>query len=268
MYKSDKFPFLYFFNLFKPFEGELTAGITGRNDGVSSGPFSSFNTALHCGDDPEAVLQNRQKLCTALGIEFQSYTCASQVHEASPAIIWNDQKGAGRDNYNDSLNAKDALITGEKGIMLNIHVADCIPLILYDAKQKIGALAHAGWKGTVKNIAVETVTQMIRELNCHSENIYGAIGPSIGSCCFEIGEETAETIKNSFPYQNPIVIQKDGRYFADLQEANREQLLNCGISEDHIETARICTSCENGDFYSYRADKGTTGRFSAFLYIK
>lgn len=268
MYKSDKFPFLYHFNIFDLFSNELITGITSRNGGVSSPPFHSFNTALHCGDDSNAVIENRKKLCKALGFGFESYTCASQIHEASPAIITEQNKGAGRADYNASLKAKDALITAEKRIMLNIHVADCVPIILYDWKSKVGALAHAGWKGTVKNIVIKTVSQMIFKMNCHRENIYVAIGPSIGSCCFEIGENTAHEILKEFPYKGRIVSKRDNSLYADLQEANKEQLLSCGIPEKQIEVASICTCCHNDEFYSYRAEKGHTGRFSAFLYLK
>lgn len=268
MYRSEEFPFIYSFPILEKFRDKLRAGVTGREGGVSHSPFNSFNTALHTGDDKEAVIENRKRLCSALDIEFSSYTCAEQVHGSRIRIIYPAEKGRGRADYGDSISQTDSLITFHSEILINIHLADCIPVILYDYKKNIGALAHAGWKGTAGLIALKTAEEMISSLGCRPETIVAAIGPGIGSCCFEIGSDTAEKLADSFSYSPDVIKESEGIYHCDLEKANVEQLLSCGIKKENIECASACTSCRKDEFYSYRADGGTTGRFSAFLLLR
>jgi len=268
MIKSDRYPFIYFFSLFDRFSDHLTAGITGREGGVSPSPWNSFNTALHCGDDSEAVKENRRRLCSALGTDPSAYTCGEQIHDCKGRIVRQGERGSGAFSCESSLRGTDALLTDRTGILLNIHVADCVPLILYDSVKRAGALVHAGWKGTAANIAKRTVSRMVSEFASDPKDIFGAMGPSIGPCCFEIGEDTAERLTTGFPYRNEIVTRRNHRIFGNLWKANEEQLLQSGLKKENMESAGICTCCHHDEFFSYRAEAGNTGRFSAFLLLK
>jgi len=244
------------------------AGISGREGGVSLSPWNSFNTALHCGDDNEAVWTNRKRLCSALGTDFSAYTSGEQIHGSKGRVVKEGERGSGAYSYETSLKGTDALLTNRQGILLNIHVADCVPIILYDSTKRAGALVHAGWKGTADNIAERTVNQMVREFGSNPADIYGALGPSIGPCCFEVGEDTAEKLMKSFPYKGEIISRRDNRIYGDLWKANKEQLILSGVKKENLESANICTCCRTDMFFSYRADGGITGRFSAFLLLK
>ncbi|MBN2659527.1 MAG: peptidoglycan editing factor PgeF [Spirochaetales bacterium] len=268
MYKSSEYPFLYYFSIFDPFTDRLSAGMTGRKGGVSRQPFGSFNLALHCGDDDDAVLENRNRLCEALKIDISSYTCAEQIHSSEAKAVGTRDMGSGAISYGTSIRGTDALMTDRRGILMNIHIADCVPLIIYDPENHAGALVHAGWKGTASRVAQKTVLQMKETYGSRPESMIAALGPSIGSCCFEIGDDTADKLQSGFPYEKNIIIKKEGSTYADLWIANGEQLLRAGLKKENIESARICTSCHTEEFYSYRADRGKTGRFSAYLLLK
>lgn len=254
--------------IFDRFSEKIAVGFTDRNSGVSHPPYQTFNQALHCGDRDNHVIENRKRLCRELGVPFEYYTCAKQIHSANIRNVTSADKGAGRNNYTDSITDSDALIMRDSGILINIHLADCVPIALYDCRNNIGALIHAGWKGTAALIAAKTAETMIRDNMSKPEDILAGIGPSIGQCCFEIGKDTADTLNKSFSYGEGVISSEKGKWFADLKKANKEQLVSLGVKSENIETSEICTSCSNAEYFSYRADGGQTGRFAAFMLIK
>lgn len=245
--------------IFEPFSENLTVGYTSREEG---------SQALHSGDKRDDVLKHREHLCAYVKTSFDSYSCAQQIHSANIHLVTPAEKGSGHNEYKDSLPETDALIVRDKGILINIHVADCVPIALYDRKRNIGALIHAGWKGTAGLISLKSALKMVEELNCSPEDMIVGIGPSISSCCYEIGEDTAEILSNSFSYSEEVISKQLNTFRADLKKANEEQLLSLGIPSHQIETSQICTSCSRSDFFSYRADQGRTGRFAAFMLLK
>jgi purine-nucleoside/S-methyl-5'-thioadenosine phosphorylase / adenosine deaminase len=267
MYKSEKNPPLYRWKIFDDYAHIVSAGVTSRSGGISTDPYSSFNQALHCGDESKAVIENRKILCRSQKISFEAYTCAEQTHSANICIVDEGVRGSGRVNYSNSIKNTDALIIRNSKILINIHLADCVPIAVFDIEKKIGALIHAGWRGTAHLITHKTIEYMNKELKCHPENMIAGIGPSIGSCCFEISKGTADALSHSFNYSPQIIDRDSGNYRADLKQANREQLINAGLSQINIESADICTCCSKDDFYSYRGEKGTTGRFSTFMML-
>lgn len=259
MYRTNENPPIYRWKIFDGFKNKINAGVTGRE------PMEDFNQALHTGDNDISVINNRKKLCASQGIPFELYTCAQQTHGVNIKVVGRESAGLGRDSYKNSIHDADALIVTEGDIMINIHIADCVPITLYDHKANIGALVHSGWKGTAKEICIKTIDYMIKELSCSQDTIIAGIGPSIDPCCFQIGADTAKELESRFPYSSNVIKRQNGHIYGDLKQANREQLLRCGIKDEYIELSTICTSCSNKSFYSYRADSGKTGRFGAFL---
>ncbi|MBC7333265.1 MAG: laccase domain-containing protein, partial [Actinobacteria bacterium] len=139
--------------------------------------------------------------------------------------------------------------------------ADCVPLFFYDPSRKVVGIAHAGWSGTAKRIVKNVIKVMIEQYCCLPENILVGIGPSIGPCCYEVGLEVAKKI-------SPVLI-KGSKYFVDLWQANKVQLLSSGVAEENIEVAELCTRCNSHIFFSARAANGNrTGRFGAGIMIK
>jgi YfiH family protein len=204
---------------------------------------------------------------SALQIPFTYYTCAEQKHGTQVVVVNKDLRGKGREEYASSIKDADALIVREKNILIAIHLADCVPLVVYDREKHIGALIHSGWKGTAQQITIKTINYMIENMGCSGENMIAGIGPSISDCCFQIGSDTADKLQSGFTYSPGVITRRKDSLYADLKQANREQLLWSGLKTENIEIAPICTSCENDKFHSYRAESGKTGRFSTYLML-
>jgi YfiH family protein len=148
----------------------------------------------------------------------------------------------------------DALITTAPELWVSVRTADCLPILLADAEARIVAAVHAGWRGTVEQIAAETVQQMV-ELGAHLSSIRAAIGPGIGLCCFEVGPEVS-------PH-----FGAEGKTCVDLAEANERQLLDSGLDLDNIWISKQCTKCNPDLFHSYRRDAESAGRMVSAIRI-
>jgi YfiH family protein len=248
----------------------LTHGITARHGGVSAPPYASLNLGLHVGDDPEAVIGNRRRVCGAVGVEFGAYTLSAQVHGANVALVAPEQIGAGRLDLADAIPDADGLIITQPGVMVSVLSADCVPLIFYDPTRHIGAVVHAGWRGTAAGIAGHTVRFLAEQCRCRPEDLLVGLGPSIGPCCYEVSEEVARRVSES---AGPPACGGRGQVgnlshgYVDLAVANRRQLLAAGVRGEHIEDAGVCTSCHAEEFFSERKLGRPTGRFSTFVVL-
>ena len=147
--------------------------------------------------------------------------------------------------------------------------ADCVPVLLYDPVHHAAGVVHAGWKGTVAEIGRKTVQRMGETFGSRPQDILAGIGPSIGACCFEVGEEVAAAFRAAFPEAPGLLSHSpEGKRTIDLWAANRLQLEAAGLLPAHIDSADVCTKCNAGLFFSYREEHGTTGRFAAWIALK
>jgi YfiH family protein len=187
----------------------------------------------------------------------------------------------------------DGMISATPGLLLGIQTADCLPVILVDAKRKAVGVFHAGWRGTVKRIVEKGVGEMHRCFGSRPRDLKAAIGPGIQGCCYEVGEEVRVKFESQFAYgaklfrevkeSNPIrekypLLFLSARapghsnlpklIFLDLVEANRQQLLAAGVPTKNIETSEFCTNCRPDLLFSYRAERGKTGRMMAVAGIR
>ncbi|TBL78167.1 peptidoglycan editing factor PgeF [Paenibacillus thalictri] len=252
----------------------VSAGFTTRIGGVSQGPYGSLNCGYHVSDSPADVALNRERLAQALGISTKDATYAEQVHGCEIAVVTAADGGKGVYSREDALQAKDGFITCEAGIFLHGLFADCVPLYFIDPVHQAVGLAHAGWKGSVLQIARQTITAMQREYGSNPAEIHAAIGPSIGICCYEVDEkvigrvqETMRELSDSSPVEAAHVYRDKGggKYMLDLQQLNRQIMIKAGILPTHIELSTLCTSCHTEWFYSHRKEGGTTGRMAAWI---
>jgi polyphenol oxidase len=246
----------------------LVAGFTIRTGGESESPYESFNMGLHVGDDPDRVVANRRKLAGQLEMPFEEWTCADQVHGHQVCQV--TASGAGRESLHDVIPATDGLFTAEKKVLLTSFYADCVPLFFLDPTSGAIGLAHAGWKGTVQRIAEEMVTSLSRSYNTQPENLLVAIGPSIGSCCYEVDERIMEHVRASVRDWETTVVPatKEGHYMIDLRSLNQLILQEAGVNPAHILSTDWCTSCRTDLFFSHRKEagvKGTTGRMASYI---
>ncbi len=189
----------------------------------------------------------------------------------------------------------DGLITATPGLLLAIQTADCLPVILVDTKRHAVGVFHAGWRGTVKRIVEKGVGEMFRHFGTRARDIRAAIGPGIQGCCYEVGEEVRTKFESQFSYAESLFrVVKDSdpvrekypllfltarapghsegmlpkRTFLDLVEANRQQLIAAGVPKKNIETSPFCTNCHPELLFSYRAERGKTGRMMAAAGIR
>lgn len=239
-------------------------GLSTRHGGTSAGPFSSLNLGLHVGDDPDAVLENRRRVCTALGFDLPDWVSGEQVHGASVAVVERADRGRGAFSWPESLPGVDGLVTDQRGTLLAAFFADCVPLMLVDPKGPRVALGHAGWRGTLANIAAKLVHALKEAFGTNPADLLAWIGPSIGPCCFHVSPELAARFARD---GYAAFVTSGSEYVVDLQGINRRQLENAGVPSDHIDVSTLCTSCRTDQFFSYRAAGGQTGRMAALLGI-
>lgn len=219
-----------------------------------------FSMALHTGEATEAIVDNREAMVSAFG-EAWAFVLADQTHSDHIHIVrepttrgWHSQK--------DAIADCDALITDQKGVMLGILTADCVPVLLYDPTHEVVAAIHAGWRGTEAQIVQKCVAKMVEVFGTKPEDIVAGIAPAIGACCYEVGQEVAAYFAKT---PEVLTLQEDGRYRLDLPQANRGQLLDMGLKESHIEMSNLCTACHTEAFFSYRKEQGCTGRFMTLI---
>lgn len=251
----------------------LTAGFTTRNGGVSRGHFTSLNCALHVGDNEKDVICNRKLIAQACGMPFEAWTCGEQIHANHVHVVRAEERGYGRTNRLNAIQNMDALVTNVTGIMLTSSYADCVPLLFIDPVQHVIGLAHAGWKGTVSNIGAATVHKMEEHYGCYIEHIQVAIGPSIGSCCYEVDECILQEVRHLLEQcpgllniQNTIIHPTSGEHATlELRELNRQLLIQAGILPINIVCTKICTGCNTDLFYSYRMEGRKTGRMVSWI---
>lgn len=244
----------------------LCHGVTGRSGGVSIEPYGSLNLALHVGDDSQAVLENRRRLCQTMGARLCQLTMAQQTHEDHVVAVGDCECGRGAGSYQDALAHTDALMTNVPEVPLMICVADCVPVILYDPVQRACAVVHDGWRGTAAKLAAKTVLAMRLAYGSLPEHVLAYIGPSISAPHFEVSEDTADRFRNMG--YGSCVIQREDMRNIDLWQANTNLLLDAGLRPEHISITQSCVFENKGKFFSYRRDGGVTGRMGAFAMIR
>ena len=187
----------------------------------------------------------------------------------------------------------DGLVTDTPGLVLAVQTADCLPIILADRKRRAVGVFHAGWRGTVKRIVEKGVGEMRKYFGSDPRNLIAAIGPGVQGCCYDVGEEVRTKFEIQFAYASSLfreVKESDpvrekypllfltarapghselpARLFLDLVEANRRQLVDAGVLAKNIDAAAPCTSCHTEQLFSFRAEKGVTGRMMAVAGIR
>ena len=240
--------------------GEVVHGVFTRLGGVSASPFVSLNVGRSVGDDPRAVEANHGLIYQALSISPDDIATAHQVHSSRVAVVGVGERGR-------AIPGTDALVTGAPGVALMLRFADCVPIALYDPVKRVVGLVHAGWRGTVQGIARRAVLAMVEAYGSRPADIVAGIGPSIGPCCYQIGRNVVQLVREAFAdWPSLLRRQGDGSFHFDLWEANRQQLAQVGVGE--IEVAGVCTACHNDEFFSHRADGPRTGRFGVVIGLR
>jgi hypothetical protein len=263
---SSELPLLAF-----PFDSDrVTAVVTTRHGGVSTGPYGRLNLGGHVGDEPEAVAENRRRLAAALGVD--RLTIADQQHTATVAVVDGTLAGRGHDGVADSAAAfpgTDAMITNLPDVALTILVADCAPVVLYDPVRRAAGVAHSGRAGTVRGVIPQTIEAMTATFGSAPADLLIGIGPAIGAASYEIGAAQAAEVTAAFAGAQTRLLTptRPGHATFDLATAIRCQLRTAGVPAGNVHDLAIDTRTRTDDFFSDRAAR-PCGRFAAIACLR
>jgi len=237
-------------------------GFSGRAGGVSPRPFDSLNLSSSVGDDAARVDVNRARLAVAFGLDPDAVTIAGAVHGSAVATV-EDRSGR--------IEGVDALLTTRRRRPLLVLGADCPVLFLHDSEagpegRGVVGLIHAGWRGIVAGVVEATIDVARDALRADATRLHVAISPSIGSCCFEVGEDVASRLEGVSSDGGVVLRSPDRvRPHADLAALIRAKLLALGVATTRIDGPGPCTRCHAERFFSHRAARGPTGRGGAMI---
>ncbi|MEI7997890.1 MAG: peptidoglycan editing factor PgeF [Candidatus Omnitrophota bacterium] len=203
--------------------------------------------------DAPLTEDQRNYLKSQCGLDFSHVFWRKQIH-GDDVLVAKDSSRSSR-----GCPDADAYITNQKNLPIAIRTADCVPVFLYDPSKPAIGIAHAGWKGTFKEIAYKTVIGMKENFGCKTEDVYAVLGPAIGPCCYQVKEE----FRQYFPEE---IIDRADKIYVDIIKNNYQQLLKAGLKKENISNAGICTNC-NLDYFSFRRDKEKAGRMISLMML-
>ncbi len=268
-----------------------------RVGGMSGPPAGGLSLGKSVGRQPASVLANRAAFLAVLGAKKFSLASAHQVHSAE--ILEAVRLSGGKLQYRPAgcrekamrgVPRADAMLTQDRGVLLSVRSADCLPILVVDPQSRAVAAIHAGWRGALKRIAEKAVGEMRRVLGSDPHRLFAALGPCIGPCCYEVGVEVLDSFSGEFTGAE--------RYFKSLEESRpiqasrpshplltkrapgglprsldipavvRDQLRRAGLPDSHIEAAGLCSSCHPELFFSYRSEGDAAGRMMAVIGVR
>jgi len=248
-------------NLFRFGSLPVPHAVSTRQGGLSDGPYASLNVGYGTDDAEERVTGNRLLLLQSLGIAPEAVIAGRLSHGNAVTVFRRGQESpeverpvrAGS-THRDRAFLSDAAVSDVPGLYVFLTFADCVPLLFHDPVREVVGAAHAGWRGTAAGIARHTIAAMCDAFGCRPADIRGAIGPSIGPCCYTVGSDVCTEFRAR---GNPPIMRG---HHLDLWAGNEVQMRDAGVTL--VETAGLCTACHTDLFFSHRAESGRTGRFA------
>ena len=228
---------------------------------------ASLNLAFDRGDTRETVIENLICLADSASFDPESIVSVPQIHSDIVVEIKKEHRGMGY--FRDADFSCDGYVTTENDVTLGVKTADCVPILLEARDENGNVIAvsalHAGWRGTAARIAERGVEALIR-LGGEPERIFAAIGPCIGQCCFEVGQECRDELAKID--ETLIKNGREGKYFPDLAALNKRVLENCSVPSKNIAVLGLCTFCHEELFYSHRRQNGIRGSMLSVIRIR
>lgn len=237
-------------------------GFSTRLGGVSPMPENDLNLAGFGEDSDENIYENRRRFLTMFDGDY-SLATVWQVHGDNVKLAKTPADAA------NSEEKSDALASDLPGILAGVKTADCVPVLIGDTKTKAFAAVHAGWRGTAQSIVSKTIARMKEVYSVSPENLFAAIGPAAGCRRYEVGQDVIDAFTENFSTSGKYFdASRDGHALIDLHLANKDQLIDSGVSAESIFTAPFCTIERTELFFSYRVEKkkyGKTGRLLSVI---
>lgn len=265
-YRSNPTPYLTL-NAFSRLPG-IVHGFSTRWGGISEGIYATMNLGFKTADTPENIRKNYEIICQAIGLTTENLTLTDQTHTTNVKVITEKDIGKGFSQPQDYHDI-DGLVTNIPHVPLSVVHADCVPLLFADPIRKVVGAAHAGWRGTVGNIAANMIEIFREQFHSNPSNIYMGIGPSIGFCCYEVDQPVADIflahplLKDS-PAIKPTI---PGKYHINLQQINRLIAQAAGLLPEHIIDISLCTNCHKEIFFSHRGHQGKRGLLASLIQL-
>ncbi len=238
---------------------DILLGYTKRTDGRSGYPDGSFNMALYIGDDITNVHHHQEALAEEIGIDPENWVLPIQKHGGNIREVSKQHAGINVRKLTDSLHDVDGIYTYDRGLLLTMNFADCVPVYMWSRKNSFTALVHAGWRGTSHNIT----GRMVEAYDGHPDDLEVAIGVAINGSCYTVDESVIEALQTAGLPEEAVKSHDDG-YDLDLKAVNAHQAATAGVSPDSVHVTDIGTE-DLEKFFSYRLESGRTGRALAFI---
>ena len=240
----------------------VRAGFTTRNGGTSRPPFNSLNLGQNTEDPKYNVEANRATLTRTFDLPPHLLLTVHQVHGTDILVL--DQPNPDVSHFHQV--ESDAIITDQKNIMIGILVADCYPVLLFDPVKEIAAVIHAGWRGAAAGLIGRTVSAMSAHFGCQPDDLQAAVGPGIGAHKYPVDRPVRDAFREGSDNWDAITQETAlGEWLLDLKKSCQMQLEAAGLPQNNIESVAECTCCHRELFFSYRRDKGQTGRQIGFI---
>lgn len=248
---------------------QVVHGFTGRIAGMGR---ADGNVSYSAPRDRDDAWQMRQRWAEAIGVDPAMIVAAGQVHGTTVAHVAATAAGQGARPDSDKFGIADALITNQpRPVLFSLH-ADCLPLLLVDpgsgTRGPAIAAVHAGWRGTVQDVVGHAVAAMVRAFGSRPAELVAYIGPTIGTCCYEVGDDVQDAWQAAAPHGGAALIARSQGVSFDLVRANVHLLAQAGVSADRIERSGICTRCAGDAWFSHRGQGSFTGRFAAMIALQ
>ncbi|WP_414046734.1 peptidoglycan editing factor PgeF [Macrococcus equi] len=237
-------------------------GMTSRHGGISEYPNGSLNMSLYIDDRDDFVHHNQKVVAQEIDFNTEQWVFPIQKHGNNIQQVYSEDKGTNVEILTDKWHDIDGLYSYDKGILLTMCFADCVPVYLYSVTNDFIALGHAGWRGTVGLI----LERLIKGYDGDINDLRCLIGPSISAPCYEVNEDIKDKfLALNLNLEDCFYLNPNDMYDINLQEINKRIALNSGIPEQNIKVTKHCTAKENTEFFSYRLEKGKTGRMLAYI---
>ena len=235
--------------------------------GGDKNKYDSFNITHYCGDSDNHVTECRLELCKSLGISDNKLLLPHQTHRTNIISIDKEFLLLSDEERQQKLYDVDVIVTNIKGVCIGVSTADCIPILLSDTEKHIVVAIHAGWRGTVQHIVQKTIKYLKDNYYTNPQNIKAVICPGISEEAFEVGDEVYETFYNR-GFDMSKISKRYNKWHINLKEANRIELLNCGVNPKNVQDCTICTYTNFKDYFSARRLGINSGRIFNGIMIK
>jgi polyphenol oxidase len=244
--------------------------VTGRAPGLG---LAAGNVGYSSPRDKADAWAMRQHWCGLAGLDAMRLVTLGQIHGAVVHQVYQEDAGRGAQPGSAQIGLGDALITNDSGpVLMTLH-ADCQALLFVDpgssTRGPAVGVAHAGWRGTVADVAGQTIKAMTAAFGTSPQDLLVSVGPAIGRCCYTVGDDVVEAWRGLSGDDLPVAITQDDATYFSLRDANTWLLRRAGVLPEHIESSTVCTRCDNnGDrWFSHRGQGAATGRFGALITI-